>query len=133
MIHVAVALISVALAQPQFAQKAQKVATPERPFESALFAGEEDGAFGCQFECVGEAAAAYRECRAGGGTREECRIVFQMTYQACIDKCETTCEEQCFIDARILYRECRENGGRVRECYRMAFDALLECLETCDP
>ena len=139
MLNVAVALVSIAVAQAQFSmQDAPKViekAPVQMPdlFPMDLFEGVEDGTFGCRFQCVMEAAAAYRQCIRDGGTREECRMVFRMVYEACLETCEPSCEELCYRAAREVYRDCRAAGGNMRECARLAHEALLDCLEGCQP
>ena len=139
MLNFAVALIAVALAHPtpasQDVPKAARLAAPQPAelFAAELFGGEPDGTIGCRFQCVREAFAAYRECIDGGGTREECRMVFRTTYEACVASCEPSCQEMCFADARDVYRDCIKAGGTRRECGRMAFEFLMECLEGCDP
>ena len=139
MLNFAIALIAVALAHStpisQDVTKAAVAAAPQPTelFAADLFGGEMDGTFGCRFQCVREAFAAYRECIDGGGTREECRMVFQTTYESCLAGCDPSCEELCFAEAQEVYRTCIKSGEPRRQCGRMAFEFLMDCLESCDP
>lgn len=94
-------------------------------------AGDAMMPLGCRWECLLEAAQAFRKCLEDGGTWEECRPVFREVYEACIANCELTCEEKCFIEGRQVYRDCRKDGGSRRECWKATRAFVRACLADC--
>jgi len=86
----------------------------------------------CEDRCRYHAEQVFRDCRAGGGSAEECFVASRDALMACLsENCTLPYNLQCGLDAAQEFQVCRDNGGTLEDCSVAAQRFLGRCLNAC--
>jgi hypothetical protein len=83
--------------------------------------------FGRMANCQAEAAQAYADCIARGGSEENCRAEERATFRTCMQGLIG-----CGRKWEWTYQYCKELGGSEEECQAQAYDVFAACLKLGD-
>jgi hypothetical protein len=86
----------------------------------------------CRERCARHAREVFQQCKARGGTDEQCRVRAREALRQCLERCRPSCRERCRQLARTTYDQCKARGGSDEQCRMRAAEVLRRCLTRCD-